>query len=160
MAPKTLIGKFPGYELDRFMENSSNRQFYNLRSWHRPISGKLIQIWTSFPKIGPAHTPIFYKNWIGTHKKWWMNFPEIRLCHTPEKWNLGKVFQDLPIRVNRYYLEYAVLRLIGMSGLRLYKTAANEAVKISSYTPNTNRSQEQVLIKSSRTGTRVWFWHK
>ena len=61
----------------------------------------------------------------------------------------------LPIRVNRYYLEYAVLRLIGMSGLRLYKTAANEAVKISSYTPNTNRSQEQVLIKSSRTGTRV-----
>jgi len=52
-------------------------------------------------------------------------------------------------------IEYAVLRLIGMSGLRLYKTAANEAVKISSYTPNTNRSQEQVLIKSSRTGTRV-----
>lgn len=31
------------------------------------------------------------------------------------------------------HLEYAVLRLIGMSGLRLYKTAANAAVKINSF---------------------------
>ena len=37
----TLIGKFPGH--DRFLENSSNRQFYNFGAWNRPISGKLIQ---------------------------------------------------------------------------------------------------------------------
>jgi len=32
-----------GYELDQFLENSSNRQFYDFRAWHRPLSGKLIQ---------------------------------------------------------------------------------------------------------------------
>ena len=37
-------------------------------------------------------------------------------------------------RINMFYQpEYAVLRLIGMSGLRLYKTAANAAVKINSF---------------------------
>lgn len=55
-------------------------------------------------------------------------------------------------------IEYAVLRLIGMSGLRLYRTAANAAVKIKSYPlpENSNREQEQILIKPTHTnGTRV-----
>lgn len=52
-------------------------------------------------------------------------------------------------------IEYAVLRLIGMSGLRLYKTAANAAVKINSY-PHDQRSQEQILIENKpMNGTRV-----
>jgi len=52
-------------------------------------------------------------------------------------------------------IEYAVLRLIGMSGLRLYKTAANAAVKINSF-PHDQRSQEQILIETKPTnGTRV-----
>ena len=45
----TLIGKFPGHELDRFMENSSNKFHgpiqFSSNSGPRagPISGKLIQ---------------------------------------------------------------------------------------------------------------------
>ena len=41
--PLTLIGKFSGYELERFMENSSNSQFQNFGAWHGPIHEKLIQ---------------------------------------------------------------------------------------------------------------------
>ena len=97
-------------------------------AWARPISGNLIQnrIFSrkmifrgvtqtdflkthpnmdEFSEIGLAYASIFYKNWIGTNKKWGISFQEIRLCHTPEKWNFGKisgwVFQDLPIRVKR-----------------------------------------------------------
>ena len=88
-------------------------------AWARPISGKLIQlsilefrgltqtvswklrIWTGSPEIGPAHAPIFYKNWI--IKFAWMSFPEIGLCKVPQNWNFGRksgwVFQDSPIRV-------------------------------------------------------------
>ena len=58
----TLMGKFPGHELDQFMENSSKiehlvEKWYlkNSGAWHRPISGKLIQIWTGYQEIGPAH---------------------------------------------------------------------------------------------------------
>ena len=36
----SFIGKFPGHELDRFLEN---RQFYSFWAWHRQISGNLIQ---------------------------------------------------------------------------------------------------------------------
>ena len=102
----TLIGKFPKYEPDRFLGNSSKIKhlvekwyFKNFEAWHRPISGKLIQTWMNFPNIGPAQTQE-----IEISKKYWTSLPEIRLCHTPVNWNFGKisgwVFQDLPIRFN------------------------------------------------------------
>ena len=43
------------------------------------MSGKLIQIWTGFPEIGPAHA-----SEIEILKKYWMSILEIRLYHTPE----------------------------------------------------------------------------
>ena len=59
----SFIGKFPGHELDRFLEN---RQFYSFWAWHRQISGNLIQkFWTETePKrIHPIYdSPILYKN--------------------------------------------------------------------------------------------------
>ena len=55
---------------------------------HRPIAGKLIQIWTSFPEIGLAHAPE-----IEISKKYWMSFPEIRLCHTRVNWKLAKTWK-------------------------------------------------------------------
>ena len=76
-----------------------------------------------------SHAPIFYKNWIGTHKNWWINFPEIGpahapvieiskkywmsfpeigLCHAPENWDFvktsGWIFQTLPIKVMNHNL--------------------------------------------------------
>ena len=81
-----------GHELDRPLENSSSSQSSNSGAWQGPIYGKLIQIWTGFPEIDLAYAPIWYKNWKGTHKNWWMNFPEICLCHEPENWSFGKIF--------------------------------------------------------------------
>jgi len=77
-----------GHDTSRFLENSSKikhlvKKWYSKNSgaWYRPISGKLIQIWTTFPEI--ARAPIFHKNWILT-KNWLMNFPKIGPAHTPE----------------------------------------------------------------------------
>lgn len=44
--------------------------------------------------------------------------------------------QTMSICMNYLFSEYAVLRLLGMSGLKLYKTAANAAVRIQSYPDN------------------------
>ena len=51
-----------GHDTGRFLENSSKiehfvEKWYPKRSgaWQRPIAGKLIQISTSFPEIGPAY---------------------------------------------------------------------------------------------------------
>jgi len=66
-------------------------------------------------------------------------------------------------------IEYAVLRLLGMSGLKLYRTAANAAVRIQSYpdnqeikpiSPATNRSNDEIVVQEtsaeeSTTATRV-----
>ena len=74
----------------------------NYGAWHRPISRKLIQIWTSFPKISLAHAPILYRNWIGTHNKLMDKFSRNCSSSCPGNWKFGKisgwVFQDLPIR--------------------------------------------------------------
>ena len=130
----TLIGKFPRFELNRLLENSSNRPFYNFGSkfssknlnWDSDFHSKLDSCGITrhgtgqflensskiehlveklYSKNSEAwYRPIFYKNWIGCHKKlmdeffrnrsslcpgnrnfekYWMIFPEIRLCHTP-----------------------------------------------------------------------------
>ena len=46
---------------------------------------------------------------------------------------LNCVTEGVSTVFHNVYSEYAVLRLIGVSGLSLYKTAANAAVKINSY---------------------------
>ena len=81
----------------RKYENTETRTKYG--KWHRPISWKLIQIWTS--EIGLAHAPIFYKNWIGTQKKLVDEFSRNWSSSFPGNLNFWKisgwVFQDLPI---------------------------------------------------------------
>ena len=83
-----------GHDTGRFLENSPKiehlvERWYSMNSgaWDRPICGKLIQIWTSVPEIGPAHAAE-----IKISKKYWMSIPEIGLCHAPENWNFGKIF--------------------------------------------------------------------
>ena len=97
----TLITKYPGHELDRFLENSSKiehlvEKWYskNSRVWHRPISGKDTQIWTSFPEIGPLRAPIFYKNWIGTHKKLMDEFSRNQSRSCSGNWNFEKILDE------------------------------------------------------------------
>ena len=118
----TLIGKCPGYELDRFMENtsnqnlwllihycsnsgheldrslenSSNSQFSNYGAWHGPISGKLIQIWTSFPEIGLAHADFVQKlNRYSPKIDGWIFQKSVQLMPRKLKFrkNTGWVFQ-------------------------------------------------------------------
>ena len=81
----TLIGKFPWHELDRLMENSSNRQFKNFGAWHRPISGKLIQsrafsLKMTFKEFRGVTQTDSWKTRPGI----WMSFPEIGLRHAPK----------------------------------------------------------------------------
>ena len=59
-----IIVKFPGYELDRFMENSSNRQF--LEFWGVTRVGFWKFEWMSFPEIGLCRAPEFIKNYFST----------------------------------------------------------------------------------------------
>ena len=92
--------KFPVYERDRFMENSSNSQFENSGAWQRPSTGKLIQIWTRFPEIGPAHVrpDIVQKlNRYSQKNDGWIFQNSVQTLKFRK--NTGWVFQDLPIRV-------------------------------------------------------------
>jgi len=80
-------------------------------AWARPISGKIVHIWMSFPEISLCHAPEFFeyhfstKCWID-YAGWvfqksacvmlqnskiygWMSFPEIGLAHVPENSNKG-----------------------------------------------------------------------
>ena len=124
MGTQSVLFKF------RFMENSSNRQYYNFGVWHRRIPGKLIQNRAcsqkmTFKEFRHVTQTDIWKNWKVTHeklmvefssnrssslefrKKYWMSFPEKGLCHNPDNWNFGKisgwVFRDLPIRVKYLY---------------------------------------------------------
>ena len=71
------ISGFRGHELDRFLENWSinflwvHIQFlHNIGAWARPIFGKLVHIWMSFPEIGLCHAHIFkIKDWMSFPKK-------------------------------------------------------------------------------------------
>ena len=92
--PKFKIFWFNPYW--QILENSS-RNFPEIsvyRMWQRPISGKIIQIWTISPEIGLGHAPIFYKTWISNHKNWWMSFPEIGLCHARKTEISGKFLDE------------------------------------------------------------------
>ena len=69
--------QFPGHELDRFLENSSINFLWvpiiNIGAWARPISGKLVHIWMSFPETGLCHAA-----WLmpqNTKIDDWMSFP-------------------------------------------------------------------------------------
>ena len=88
----TVIGKFPGYELDRFLENSSKIKHW-VEKWYTKNSGA----W---------HRPIFYKNWNGAILKFGKNTGRVfqkSVCVTHQKTKIslisGWVFQDLQIRV-------------------------------------------------------------
>ena len=74
-----------GHELDRFTENSSNRQFENFGAW---------QIWTSLPEICLAHALIIYKNWKGTHKKLTDEFSRNRSSSCPGNWNFERKLDE------------------------------------------------------------------
>ena len=82
----TLIGKCPGYGLEQFLENSSNRQFYNFGAWHRPTSGKLIQIWML------AHALIFTKTEF--HRILMDYFSRNRPSSCPENWNFEEIMDE------------------------------------------------------------------
>ena len=102
---QSSILEFWPHDTGRFLENSSKIEH-------------LVEKWYS-KKSGAWHRPIFYKNWIGTHKKlmdgfsrnapeieiskkYWMSFPNRNpsVSH-PGKLKFlkisGWVFQDLPI---------------------------------------------------------------
>ena len=94
-----------GHDTDRFLENSSQIK-YLVEKWYSKripacdtdrklcSSGKLIQIWTSFPVIGLARAPIFYKNWIGTYKKLMDEFSRNRSSSYPGNWNFEKILNE------------------------------------------------------------------
>ena len=96
----TVAGKFPGHELDRFMEKSSNRQFNNFGTWNRPISGKLIQNRAFSRKM-------IFKEFRGATKTdFWKThpimdeFPRCRSSSSPDilqklgNWNFEKILDE------------------------------------------------------------------
>ena len=86
-----------------------SRKWYSKNSGasQRPISGKLIQIWTSFPENGLAHAPE-----IEISKKYWMSFPEVRLYQTPKNVTFGKILDEFSDALGLYIwvpLEWSLL---------------------------------------------------
>ena len=98
------------------------------------ISGVQTNFWKTHPIVNFGilghdtgrlhHASIFYKNWIGTHKKWWMifssscpgiwdfekildEFSRNRSVSRPGKIS-GWVFQDLPTRVEFTFVIFEV----------------------------------------------------
>ena len=106
-----------GHETGQFLENSSKIEHFvvkwyskNSEAYNRPISGKFIQIWTSFPEIGLAHAPILYKNWIGTYKKLLDEFPR-NPCHTPVNWNFWMSFPGFANKGSKLFTGHNYLEL-------------------------------------------------
>ena len=73
--------QFPGYELDRFLENSSI--IFYLFSFCKISEHELDWIWMSFPEIGLCHAPEFIKNYFSTICSV-LDRPVIGPCHAPK----------------------------------------------------------------------------
>ena len=65
--------KWPLYSCENgilWIKKPINPHWHISGAWHKQISGKRIQIWTSIPEIGLADAPE-----IEFSKKYWMSFP-------------------------------------------------------------------------------------